>query len=423
MKKKSHNEESYNSFDHDGWSEESWSEMMAHDDAGWDDWDDELPLAPTLSLAEVLLQLQNEQEVPSLNELAVFSDLTRAEAEMVQEAWPQIASGHRIKVLTQLVTRSKEDIHLHLGRFLRLALTDPEGSVRRLAVEGLWDDIEPDLLGPLVHILHNDDDTEVRATTAAGLGGFVLAGELEELESAIAMRAEEALLAMLHNQTEPVLVRARALESMAYSGEMGVHQLIEDAYYSPEEEMRVSALTAMGRSADIRWRGYVRAELQSPTAAMRREAAWACGELEAKSALRELLLLLEDDNKEVRLATLYALGNIGGNDAKRALEYFAESDDPDEASVAEQALEEMAFHANAIPLFDETLADDDDWDIELFGVYEDAHEIERGFDTRSSDDLDDDDLDDDMLDHDEMIDDDDSSDDDDISDDDELFSR
>jgi HEAT repeat protein len=417
MKKKSHNEESYNSFDHDGWSEESWSKMMAHDDAGWDDWDDELPLVPTLSLAEVLLQLQNEQDVPSLNELAVFSDLTRAEAEMVQEAWPQIPSGHRFEVLTQLVTRSKEDIHLHLGRFLRIVLTDPEGSVRRLAVEGLWDDIEPDLLGPLVHILHNDDDTEVRATTAAGLGGFVLAGELEELDSAIAMRAEEALLAMLHNQTEPVLVRARALESMAYSGEMGVHQLIEDAYYSPEEEMRVSALTAMGRSADIRWRGYVRAELQSPTAAMRREAAWACGELEAKSALRELLLLLEDDNKEVRLATLYALGNIGGNDAKHALEYFAESDDPDEASVAEQALEEMAFHANAIPLFDETLADDDDWDIELFGVYEDALEIERGVDARSSDDLDDDDLDDDMLDHDEMIDDDDSSDDD------ELFSR
>ncbi len=46
------------------------------------------------------------------------------------------------------------------------------------------------------------------------------------------MRAEESLLAVLNNEEEPLEVRRRALESIAYSSEAGVRQLIEDGYYS-----------------------------------------------------------------------------------------------------------------------------------------------------------------------------------------------
>ncbi|MEZ4718856.1 MAG: hypothetical protein R2851_22585 [Caldilineaceae bacterium] len=38
-------------------------------------------------------------------------------------------------------------------------------------------------------------------------------------------------------------MRRHALESLAYSGEIAMRQLIEDAYYAPEEEMRISAST------------------------------------------------------------------------------------------------------------------------------------------------------------------------------------
>jgi HEAT repeat protein len=212
----------------------------------------------------------------------------------------------------------------------------------------------------------------------------VLAGELDELDAALAMRAEEALLAILHNEEEPIAVQARALESIAYSGETGIRQLIEDSYYSPDEEMRVSALIAMGRSADTRWRGLARAELQNPSPQMRAEAARACGELEAKKAEADLLELLSDEEQNVRLAAIFALGRLGGNKAREALRVLAQGDDATEAEAAEMALEEMLYVTSDedMTLLDDSGADEgdnldfapwdtaDDFDDDELGAYE-----------------------------------------------------
>ena len=67
-----------------------------------------------------------------------------------------------------------------------------------------------------------------------------------------------------------------------------MRQLIEDAYYSPDESRRLSALVAMGRSADVRWRRLARAELTNPDPAMRAQAAFACGELETQACTPRL---------------------------------------------------------------------------------------------------------------------------------------
>jgi HEAT repeat protein len=194
------------------------------------------------------------------------------------------------------------------------------------------------------------------------LGGYVLAGELDELDSALAMRAEEALLAVLNNEQDPLEVRRRALESIAYSGEAGVRQLIEDGYYDSDPTMRVSAVFAMGRSADVRWRGLVRAELQSPYAEMRAEAAIASGELGSKSAAEDVSALLQDVDERVRLAAIVALGRIGGPVAQDALEVMLLSENPLEAEAADAALEEMQFfdQMDAVSLFDE--ADEEEWE-------------------------------------------------------------
>ena len=143
--------------------------------------------------------------------------------------------------------------------------------------------------------------------------------------------------------------------------ETGVRQLIEDGYYSAYEEMRVAALNAMARSADIRWRDAAQAELISPDAPMRAAAARACGELEHRDALPDLYDLLSDEEKEVRLAVLFALGRIGGKDAIEILTAAATSEDEDEAAAAEEALEDTLFHSSDIPLLDES---DNEWDEE-----------------------------------------------------------
>ena len=277
---------------------------------------------------------------------------------------------------------AQNDYQIALGRFLRIALADADSEVRRLAIEGLNGEYESDLIGPLIQILHNDDDAATRAAAAAALGAFILAGELEELDTALSMRVEETLLSILTQPEEAISVQCRALESIAYSGETGVRQLIEDAYYSQYEEMRISSLIAMGRSADVRWRGLARAELQNPSAAMRREAAYTCGELETSAAAEDLIGLVEDNDKDVRLAAIYALGHIGGPDAREILETVRLGDDPDEVNMADLALEELMFFSSpdGNPLMEELFdapdeRDDEPWsknaDDDLdFGSYE-----------------------------------------------------
>jgi HEAT repeat protein len=353
------------------------------EDAFNEDWDDENANAPNLrfSVQELLAHLTGAPETLTGQDLFAFSDLSLHDAEYLREEWQAIPVERRRSVVRNLVDLAQERLDLHLGRFLRIVLHDTDAAVRQLALEGLWEETSTDLVGPLLDLLQHDESSAVRAAAAAGLGNYVLAGELDELDATHAMRVEQVLLAVLRNADEPLVIQCRALESIAYSGETGIRQLIEDAYYSPQEELRVSSLIAMGRSADVHWRGYARAELQSPAPAMRAEAAIACGELETKSALRELIELLADDELPVRLAAIYALGHIGGRDARTALRTVSEEGEPAEVEAAETALEEMTFFAdsNGVDLFDEEadledVLDDEPWhsrgDDDDLGEYE-----------------------------------------------------
>jgi HEAT repeat protein len=332
-----------------------------------------LPISSTgnkqvIAVDDLLNRLIRERSMPDAEQLYALSDLSRTDAQTVETRWSQIPLDIRRALVEQLVTAAEEDIRMHLGRILRIALDDDDAQIRRRAIEGLWEETSDDLIGSFTYMLRQDPSSEVRAAAAGALGSFVLAGELDELEASLAMRAEESLLDVLRNELEPIQVQCRALESIAYSGEVGVRQLIEDAYYSPYEEMRISALNAMGRSADIRWRGLARAELENPSPEMRVGAAIACGELEAHAAVHDMIALLNDEEQAVRLAAVFALGRLGGKAAQEALRAVAASEFEVEAEAAEQALEEMLFYGSAdeIPLFDESDVeeewDDEPWD-------------------------------------------------------------
>lgn len=328
----------------------------------------------TWTVDELLHRLSTSPSDVPWNEYFALSDLARSDVETVRRRWTEIDAAIRLQTVDILARGVEEFLNVNIDAFLAAIIDDPDADVRQLVLETLEEsDPKLELLGTIISCLRHDSADEVRAAAASLLGHYVLAGELDELDAAPAIRAEDALIAVLTDANESINVQCRALESIAYSGEIAVRQLIEDAYYSPWEELRVSALTAMGRSADIRWRRMVRAELRNPSPAMRAEAATACGELEAKAALSDLLDLLADDEPQVRLAAIFALGRIGGKQARRALEEIAANED-DEAMAAEQALEDMLFYTGAeaavIPLFDESEDEDvlddldpwDDWD-------------------------------------------------------------
>lgn len=327
------------------------------------------PMRPDVDMDRLLSQIADSSTQVADEELGGLSDLSRVDAALVREQWPHIDPGQRRRIAQRLLELALDDLHMDLARFWRIVLHDDDARVRELAVRGLTGEVFDDLVGPFVQFLKTDADEGVRAAAAAALGAYILAGELDELDGSLAMRAEEALLDVLHDAREPLDIQCRALESIAFSSEVGIRQLIEDAYYGEDEELRASALMAMGRSADIRWRGQVCAELRNASPAMRAEAAYACGELEASDALRDLVELLDDEHDFVRVAAIFALGRLGGPEARAALEALANAPESLESVAATQALEEMEFfaQAGAIPLLNELLEhgdweEDAEWD-------------------------------------------------------------
>ena len=91
---------------------------------------------------------------------------------------------------------------------------------------------------------------DVREAAATSLGRFILMGELGKVRPEPYAVAYEALLTTCRDADEYMQVGRRALESLAYIGNEIVTELIREAYGAPDEKVRVSAVFAMGRSAD-----------------------------------------------------------------------------------------------------------------------------------------------------------------------------
>ena len=308
-------------------------------------------------LTSCLELLADESRPVRTIDLTDISDLSRSQVALFHTAWHGLRPARRLELVTVMVEQAETNIHLIFHAALRVCLTDSDAQVRRLAIEGLWEDERVSLVQPLSDLLAHDPAADVRAAAATSLGRFVLLGILGDIAEEPARQAEDALRSAWQRFDEPVSVRRRVLESLAYTNTTDLHALIGDAYYSDDELMRQSAIFAMGRSANPRWNKIVLSELNGPEAAMRFEAAEAAGELTIRAAVQPLIQRLDDPDKDVREAAVLALGKIGGPTARRALETLVAGDDERLAEAAVEALEELTFNSDHR---DDVLLDDSD---------------------------------------------------------------
>ena len=159
---------------------------------------------PTLTLEEVLYSLVREPEEIPANELAVLSDLSRTDAEETRRVWALIPLQRRRAVVSSVTELFADNLDLDFGAFLRIAVDDSDSVVQRFAVIGLAEEgASVDLMGRYVQLLQSAQDVDLRAAAAAALGAYILDGELEELDAAMAMRAEQALMTVLTDAQEP----------------------------------------------------------------------------------------------------------------------------------------------------------------------------------------------------------------------------
>ena len=303
-----------------------------------------------LTFEEAMRQLEDKRAALSSLVLYALSAPSAEEIRAFRRQWPALPAERRRQVITALAENAEANFELDFNALFRVTMDDEDEHVRAVSVEGLWEDEDVTLIAPLVHLLRKDKAAASRAAAAASLGRFVLLAELEELDERYTKLVRGALLEAVADHEEVLDVRRRAVESIAYWDEPCVHDILAAAYHEPAELMRISAVFAMGRSADPVWSETVREELHNSNPAMRYEAARACGELEAKAAVPDLVKLVSDPDREVQFAAVGALGQIGGEKAKRVLERCAQSADEAMRVAAEDALAELALGRQPLDL-------------------------------------------------------------------------
>jgi HEAT repeat protein len=281
-----------------------------------------------------------------MRDLKPLSGLGRAEHADFWRAWQAFSPTRREEIAHAMVELAEDNVDLDFNEVLFWCLDDDEASVRTHSIEGLWENDSPRLLRRLIPILRSDPAPMVRAAAAMALSRFAYQAELDELEADDAAAVQQALLDALRDPQTPLDVRRRSLESAGYFADLDeVQRQIELAYRSDEQLLRESSLVAMGRTLLPRWLPMIEHELTSVSPALRYDAARAAGEMaeNARTLLPKLAQMINDDDGEVVLMAIWALGQIGGEHARRLLQRVRKSQNEAYREAADEALEEISL--------------------------------------------------------------------------------
>jgi HEAT repeat protein len=273
-----------------------------------------------------------------------LSDLEGEELSQLKTIWLQIETQRRLGVIEDLEILVESNYLVSFDSVFKHGLSDPQADIRLASIRALWECEDSDLIPQLVHILKNDASIPTRAQAASILGHFVLLGEVGRIQEKSLNVIVEALLEVFKDKS---LSQAGqyALESLGYSSHPQIPFLIEEAYDSGDEDWLASSLVAMGRSDDEQWHPIVVDNLDHSDFKVRLMATQAAGRLAIPDAIPLLFHLLGDEDDEIRMAAVWSLSEIGGEDVRETLEKLLEdTEDEETIELIENALDNLTFN-------------------------------------------------------------------------------
>jgi HEAT repeat protein len=323
---------------------------------------------PTIEETIRAIQTMQSEIVPSRVYYGL-SDLSDQDVRQLDAVWKAIDEDRRRVIVTQLAEASETSFDLDYQALGHYVLNDASSLVRAAAIGLLWIDASIEYLDRLIQLAQNDTSIQVRAAATIEIGRFILLGEYEEIGESDAARAQDCVISLWLDHSVDNEVRRRALEAISNSSHEIVPSAIREAYESSIHLMKVSAVFAMGRSYDEMWGEVVLREMRNTDPEIRFEAARAAGELDLVEAIDILAQLAQGDDQDIREASIWALGEIGGGKALSALMALAEAAEEEGDEEAMEAIDEAIAYAS--------LFDDLDFDFDKYDDFEDVDEDQQ----------------------------------------------
>ena len=282
------------------------------------------------------LELSNDEQ-------AALSALDRDSCDRFMAIFARLPSDDRLSLL-QLLTGLEEGSPLADFSAISLAaIVDEEPAVRATAVAALGDYEATDAIEPLLALAHDDPDGGVRGEAVVALGAAAMRAEFGQLNDRLRSRLVEGLHDIALDVSEEGLVRASALASVAVVDEPWIRDLIFDFFEAGDDVLRLGAIQAMGRTADLYWLPTLENSMTVMDDDERIAAAVATGEIGDEDGVPALSELLDDESLEVVLATIEALGEIGGPEVAEQLERVSTHPDNEVRLAVQTAVESAAF--------------------------------------------------------------------------------
>ena len=311
----------------------------------------------------VLDELFTADPLP-IPQLYRLSDMQDEDWTAFLAGWTAVPDERRQVIMRHLVDICEDNFLVDFSPIFVLGLEDSVALVRMAALDGLWDSEDLKLIPRITRLMQEDVSEEVQAAAAGALGHYVLLAEWGQLPERILPGLVSTMLAEYDNEETAVSVKRVLLESLGAANHPRVNGLIEDAFENGDQLMQMSAVFAMGNTADRRWTVTVLGEMESPYEEMRVEASRAAGLIGSSDFVPQLADLAYDEDLAVRVAAVISLGQIGGDEVQRILANMmddAEVEEIDELmEVVEEAMEESAMMAGDFNFIDFPFGGEDD---------------------------------------------------------------
>ena len=296
-----------------------------------------------MTLPDLLTDLADAEKPVTYSGLLQLTDLPMEGLAELKTVWPKLSTERRREVVRKLVELADDNVEFDFSSIFKSCLSDDDDTIREMAAKGLWESEDRAMIRPLIKVVENDSCPEVRASAAISLKNFAGMAQNGKLLSRDGDRIRQALLGVVNSPTEDIEVRRRAIEAVASFNTSESNGAVREGYESDNPTLVQSAIYGMGLSSNPSWLPTVVDEMSNPLPVLRFEAATACGLLGDEGIVPHLLRLLRDDDAEVRLASIKALGLIGGPVAKNVLQQHLSDDDEAIEEAAREALIGLEF--------------------------------------------------------------------------------